>query len=225
MPRIYELVLDMKPAVWQQWEFRGSFLQSLLILTPFLILARQATVYVLRAQRGSTGSDSTLDTFPHPQYFCSDSVWGAWGWSGSPDLAGEVQRVQKLVQVHRFIDRRPGIRIWVPWPSYHVSFWKGLLGSSFYLFVLWDAHRFLVSRLRFSAHSMVHTSSIIWELVRNTDSSAPPRLTKIRTCILTNPQVIEIKRHLLLGRKAMTNLDSVLKSRDITLPAKVCIVV
>ena len=32
----------------------------------------------------------------------------------------------------------------------------------------------------------------------------------------------EIKRHLLLGRKAMTNLDSILKSRDITLPTKVC---
>ena len=31
----------------------------------------------------------------------------------------------------------------------------------------------------------------------------------------------EIRRHLLLGRKAMTNLDSVLKSRDITLPTKV----
>ena len=34
----------------------------------------------------------------------------------------------------------------------------------------------------------------------------------------------EIKRHLLLGRKVMTNLDSVLKSRDITLPTKVCLV-
>ena len=34
----------------------------------------------------------------------------------------------------------------------------------------------------------------------------------------------EIERHLLLGRKAMTNLDSVLKCRDITLPTKVCIV-
>ena len=32
----------------------------------------------------------------------------------------------------------------------------------------------------------------------------------------------EIKRHLLLGRKAVTNLDSILKSRDITLPTKVC---
>ena len=34
----------------------------------------------------------------------------------------------------------------------------------------------------------------------------------------------EIKRHLLLGRKVMTNLDIILKSRDITLPIKVCLV-
>ena len=34
----------------------------------------------------------------------------------------------------------------------------------------------------------------------------------------------EIKRHLLLGRKVMTNLDNILKSRDITLPTKVCLV-
>ena len=34
----------------------------------------------------------------------------------------------------------------------------------------------------------------------------------------------EIKRPLLLGRKALTNLDSILKSRDIALPAKVCLV-
>jgi len=34
----------------------------------------------------------------------------------------------------------------------------------------------------------------------------------------------EIKRHLLLGRKVMTNLDSILKSRDITLPTKVCLI-
>ena len=34
----------------------------------------------------------------------------------------------------------------------------------------------------------------------------------------------EIKRRLLLGRKVMTNLDSVFKSRDITLPTKVCLV-
>ena len=34
----------------------------------------------------------------------------------------------------------------------------------------------------------------------------------------------EMKRRLLLGRKVMTNLDSILKSRDITLPTKVCLV-
>ena len=34
----------------------------------------------------------------------------------------------------------------------------------------------------------------------------------------------ELKRHLLLGRKIMTNLDSTLKSRDITLPTKLCLV-
>ena len=34
----------------------------------------------------------------------------------------------------------------------------------------------------------------------------------------------EIERRLLLGRKAMTNLDSILKSRDITLPTKFCLV-
>ena len=49
--------------------------------------------------------------------------------------------------------------------------------------------------------------------------------------ILGGPKIIadgdcshEIKRHLLFGRKAMTNLDSILKSRDITLPTKVCLV-
>ena len=35
---------------------------------------------------------------------------------------------------------------------------------------------------------------------------------------------MKLKKHLLLGRKAMTNLDSILKSRDITLPTKVCLV-
>ena len=34
----------------------------------------------------------------------------------------------------------------------------------------------------------------------------------------------EIKRHLLLGRKVMTNLDSIFRRRDITLPTKVCLV-
>ena len=36
--------------------------------------------------------------------------------------------------------------------------------------------------------------------------------------------ILQVKRHLLLGRKVMTNLDSILKSRDITLPTKVHLV-
>ena len=45
-----------------------------------------------------------------------------------------------------------------------------------------------------------------------------------RPCCLTWDQTMVIKRHLLLGRKAMTRLDSILKSRDITLPTKVHLV-
>ena len=44
------------------------------------------------------------------------------------------------------------------------------------------------------------------------------KITEVGDCIH------EIQRHLLLGRKAMTKLDSILKSRDITLPTKVHIV-
>ena len=49
----------------------------------------------------------------------------------------------------------------------------------------------------------------------------------VRDCIFSGSKITvdgdcshEIKRHLLLGRKAMTNLDSILKSRDIILPTK-----
>ena len=54
---------------------------------------------------------------------------------------------------------------------------------------------------------------------------------KLRDFIFGGPKITadgdcshEIKRHLLLGRKVMTNLDSILKSRDITLPTKVHLV-
>ena len=46
---------------------------------------------------------------------------------------------------------------------------------------------------------------------------APKSLQMVTTAM-------KLKRHLLLGRKVMTNLDSILKSRDITLPTKVCLV-
>ena len=57
-------------------------------------------------------------------------------------------------------------------------------------------------------------------------------LSLLKTCVLFYLFVFnisydyshEIKKHLLLGRKVVTNLDSALKSRDITLPTKVCLV-
>ena len=52
-----------------------------------------------------------------------------------------------------------------------------------------------------------------------------------RDCILGSSKITadgdsshEIKRRLLFGRKAMTNLDSILKSRDVTFPTKVCLI-
>ena len=46
----------------------------------------------------------------------------------------------------------------------------------------------------------------------------------VRDFIFLASKITADKRHLLLGTKAMTNLDSILKNRDITLPTKVCIV-
>ena len=63
-----------------------------------------------------------------------------------------------------------------------------------------------------------------WQIDRET-------VETVRDFIFLGPQITadgdcshEIKRHLLLERKAMTNLDSILKSRDIALPTKVCLV-
>ena len=53
------------------------------------------------------------------------------------------------------------------------------------------------------------------------------RIETVRDFIFWGSKItaaMKLKRHLLLGRKAMANLDSILKRRDITLPTKVCIV-
>ena len=52
---------------------------------------------------------------------------------------------------------------------------------------------------------------------------SPPHLPFTVSFVMP-PTPRKIQRHLLLGRKAMTNLDSILKSRDITLSTKVCLV-
>ena len=68
----------------------------------------------------------------------------------------------------------------------------------------------------------IHSSTITsWEIDRETVSDFTfwgSKITADGDCSH------EIKRCLLLGRKVMTNLDSIFKSRDITLPTKVCLV-
>ena len=66
---------------------------------------------------------------------------------------------------------------------------------------------------------------------QNAEFQGIARRGKIKTFSMISAKKItdgycshEIKRHLLLGRKVMTNLDSILKCRDITLPTKVCLV-
>ena len=65
---------------------------------------------------------------------------------------------------------------------------------------------------------------ISWEIDRETVETVSdflfggPKITADGDCSH------EIKRCLLLGRKAMTNLDSILKSRDFTFPTKICLV-
>ena len=71
---------------------------------------------------------------------------------------------------------------------------------------------------------MVSGPIISWEIVEET-------METVREFIFLGSKITadgdcsyEIKRQLLLGRKVTTNLDSLLKSRDITLPTKVCVV-
>ena len=71
---------------------------------------------------------------------------------------------------------------------------------------------------------MVSSSIILWQIDGETEETVADFIlggSKITAdCDCSH----EIKRRLLLGRKVMTNLDSILKSRDITLPTKVCLV-
>ena len=63
-----------------------------------------------------------------------------------------------------------------------------------------------------------------WEIDRETVETASDIIFGDSKITADGDCSHEIKRHLLLGRKVMTNLDSILKSRDITLPANVHIV-
>ena len=69
-----------------------------------------------------------------------------------------------------------------------------------------------------------HSSTLAWQIPW-TEEPGRPQSTGCKELGTTDGDCShEIKRRLLLGRKVMTNLDSMLKSRDITLPTKVCLV-
>ena len=71
---------------------------------------------------------------------------------------------------------------------------------------------------------MAYSPTISWEIDGETVKTVSDFIF-LGSKIATNGDCShEIKRRLLLGRKVMTNLDSILKSRDITLPTKVCLV-
>ena len=84
--------------------------------------------------------------------------------------------------------------------------WLGLLGS-FYVFV-----------------SVASGPSTSWQIEGENVEAVTDSIFLGSKITADGDCSHEIKRHLLLGRKAMTNLDSILKSRDITLPTKVCLV-
>ena len=63
-----------------------------------------------------------------------------------------------------------------------------------------------------------------WQINGETMETVTEFLSSVSKITVDGDCSHEIKRHLLLGRKAMTDLDSILKSRDLTLPTKVCLV-
>ena len=77
-----------------------------------------------------------------------------------------------------------------------------------------------IQKTKIMASSPITTWQIDWETVETVADFIflGSKITADRDCSH------EIKRRLLLGRRVMTNLDSILKSRDITLPTKVCLV-
>ena len=60
--------------------------------------------------------------------------------------------------------------------------------------------------------------------IRKKEKQEPKKQVRLSYLLSLYTLLNEIKRHLLLGKTAMTNLDSILKSRDITFPTKVCLV-
>ena len=70
--------------------------------------------------------------------------------------------------------------------------------------------------------TLIHGPKIPWQIAGETTERVTDFIFLGSESMADGDGSHEIKRHLLLGRKAVTNLDIILKSRDITLPTKVC---
>ena len=80
-------------------------------------------------------------------------------------------------------------------------------------------------RLNIQKTKIMASGSITsWEIDRETVETVSDFILRGSKITADSDCSHEIKRRLLLGRKVMTNLDSIFKSRDITLPTKVCLV-
>ena len=83
----------------------------------------------------------------------------------------------------------------------------------------------LLSRSRLGETKIMASSPVTSQQTDEENNGSSDRLYFLGSKITADGDCShEIKRHLLLGRKVMTNLDSILKSRDITLLTKVCLV-
>ena len=94
-----------------------------------------------------------------------------------------------------------------------------------------NSHRFLVFWLRSSVELNIKKTKIMASGPLNSWQIDGETMETVTDFIFLDSKITEdgdcnhyIKRHLLLGRKVMINLDTILKSRDITLPTKVCLV-
>ena len=119
-----------------------------------------------------------------------------------------------------------------PWHTPFPILNKSVVPSLILTVASWPAYRYLTTQVRWSGTpiSLRICHSCFWP----TRSKAFVYLMKQKKMFFWDSLAFclwskecwqfEVKRHLLLGRKAMTNLESLLKSRDITLPTKVPIV-
>ena len=115
------------------------------------------------------------------------------------------------------------LRSWV-WVNSGSWWWTGRPGMLWFMGLQRVGHSW-VTELNWTELKIMASGPITsWEIEGETVETVSDFILLGSKITVDGDCSHEIKRHLLLGRKVMTNLDSILKSRDITLPAKVSLV-